>query len=250
MGWDNPPVPWDEFERRLSWRARSAGAPAAGPPPPGALTPPQAAARRRPRLPAEDAQRTDAPQADDARTGKQSGHHRQVTHLPRSQGARSAQQVPWAELHCHSSFSFLDGASQPAELVAEAARRGIEALAITDHDGMYGAAQFAQAAARSEEETGVAVGTIFGAELSLDLTGGHSAGPEGPRAGPRGRGAGPRGRGAGPGGRGAGPRGRSPAAPRAGDPDPAGQHLLVLARDSAGYRRLCQVISARTVGWR
>jgi error-prone DNA polymerase len=196
VGWDNPPVPWDEFERRLSWRARSAGPPAAGPP-------------------ADDAQRTDE-SADDARAAKQSGYHRQVTHLPSSQGARPAQQVPWAELHCHSSFSFLDGASHPAELVAEAARRGIEALAITDHDGMYGAAQFAQAAARSEEETGIAVGTIFGAELSLDLTGG----------------------------RGGGPGGRSSAAPRAGDPDPAGQHLLVLARDSEGYRRLCQVISA------
>ena len=113
---------------------------------------------------------------------------------------------------------------------------------------MYGAAQFAQAAARSEEETGVRVGTIFGAELSLDLTGGHSAGPEGPRASgqPRCRSAGPRCRSGGrpPGAPGASPRGRSPAAPRAGVPDPAGQHLLVLARDPEGYRRLCRVISA------
>ena len=123
--------------------------------------------------------------------------------------------MPWAELHCHSSYSFLDGASQPAELVAEAARRGIKMLAITDHDGMYGAAQFAQAAARSEEETGAGVGTIFGAELSLDLTSGHSAGPGGRHG-----------------------------TPRAGIPDPAGRHLLVLARDPEGYRRLCRVISA------
>ena len=56
--------------------------------------------------------------------------------------------MPWAELHCHSSYSFLDGASSPAELVAEACRQGVQALAITDHDGMYGVAQFAQAAAR------------------------------------------------------------------------------------------------------
>src|SRR6266851_6669101 len=55
---------------------------------------------------------------------------------------------PWAEMHCHSSYSFLDGASSPAELVAEAARLGLEALAITDHNGIYGTAQFAQAAAR------------------------------------------------------------------------------------------------------
>ncbi len=56
--------------------------------------------------------------------------------------------MPWAELHCHSACSFLDGASSPAELVAEAARLGVETLAVTDHDGMYGAAQFARAAAR------------------------------------------------------------------------------------------------------
>ena len=46
--------------------------------------------------------------------------------------------LPWAELHCHSNYSFLDGASRPAELVNEAARLGLSALAITDHDGMYG----------------------------------------------------------------------------------------------------------------
>src|ERR1700749_1419684 len=54
----------------------------------------------------------------------------------------------WAELHCPSSYSFLDGASSPGELVAEAARLGLEALAITDHNGMYGVPQFAQAAAK------------------------------------------------------------------------------------------------------
>src|SRR3954449_8277171 len=46
--------------------------------------------------------------------------------------------VPYAELHCHTNFSFLDGASHPEELVEEAARLGLEALAVTDHDGMYG----------------------------------------------------------------------------------------------------------------
>src|SRR5580658_1029630 len=55
---------------------------------------------------------------------------------------------PWAEPHGHSSHSFLDGAAAPGELVAEAARLGLETLAITDHDGMYGVPQFAQAAAR------------------------------------------------------------------------------------------------------
>ena len=69
--------------------------------------------------------------------------------------------VPYAELHAHSSFSFLDGASGPAELVEEAERLGLHALAITDHDGLYGIVRFAEAA-----ET-TAVRTVFGAELSL-----------------------------------------------------------------------------------
>ncbi|MBN8882688.1 MAG: PHP domain-containing protein, partial [Salana multivorans] len=43
--------------------------------------------------------------------------------------------VPYAELHAHSAFSFLDGASEPGELVDEAARLGLDALALTDHDG-------------------------------------------------------------------------------------------------------------------
>ena len=68
----------------------------------------------------------------------------------------------WAELHCHSSYSFLDGASTPAELAAEAARLGLAALAVTDHDGMYGVPQFAQAAARFP-----GLRTVFGAELTL-----------------------------------------------------------------------------------
>ena len=69
--------------------------------------------------------------------------------------------VAYAELHCHSDFSFLDGASEPETLVAEAARLGLEALAITDHDGLYGAVRMAQAA------KGTGVKTVFGAELSL-----------------------------------------------------------------------------------
>src|SRR6266566_1488902 len=71
--------------------------------------------------------------------------------------------VPYAELHCHTNFSFLDGASHPEELVEEAARLGLEALAVTDHDGMYGVVRFAEAAAA------VGMPTVFGAELTLDL---------------------------------------------------------------------------------
>jgi len=193
MGWDNPPVPWRELERRLSW-GTSARRAVGG----------EQAAEPRPRP---------------------------VTRLPagRASPAGEGPAAPaWAELHCHSSYSFLDGASAPAELVAEAARLGLAALAITDHDGMYGVPQFAQAAARLREQAGPGIGTIFGAELSLGPPPG-SGGSSGLR--PRGATA-------------ASPESRPSATPRTGMPDPGGRHLLVLARDPEGYRRLCQVISA------
>src|ERR1700754_5177966 len=74
--------------------------------------------------------------------------------------------TPYAELHCHSSFSFLDGASGPDHLVLEAIRLGLHALAITDHDGFYGAPLFAETA----QLHGNDLRTIYGAELSLGLT--------------------------------------------------------------------------------
>ena len=67
----------------------------------------------------------------------------------------------YAELHCHSNFSFLDGASHPEELVEEAARLGLAALALTDHDGFYGVVRFAEAARP------LGLPTVFGAELAL-----------------------------------------------------------------------------------
>ncbi len=71
--------------------------------------------------------------------------------------------MPYAELHAHSSYSFLDGASSPEELAEEAERLGLDALAITDHDGFYGIVRFAEAA------EALALQTVFGAELSLEL---------------------------------------------------------------------------------
>jgi error-prone DNA polymerase len=65
------------------------------------------------------------------------------------------------ELHCHSNFSLLDGASNPEELVARAAALGMPALALTDHDAVYGAPRFVSAA----REHGVR--PILGAELTL-----------------------------------------------------------------------------------
>ena len=74
---------------------------------------------------------------------------------------RARATVPYAELHVHSGFSFLDGASEPEDLVAEAVRLGLETIGLTDHDGMYGVVRMAQAA------QGTGIGTVFGAELSL-----------------------------------------------------------------------------------
>jgi len=83
--------------------------------------------------------------------------------------------VPYAELHTHSAFSFLDGASTPEELVEEAARLGLRAVALTDHDGLYGVVRFAEAARELK------VPTVFGAELSLsDIARTDAPDPPGP----------------------------------------------------------------------
>ncbi len=183
MGFGNPPIPWRELERQLSWRKPGQGTGHAGPD----------------RSPGDEGESDGQDQGD----GRDEAPGQPVIRLPVPAG-----EPAWAELHCHSSYSFLDGASSPAELVHEAAERGLTALAITDHDGMYGVPQFAQAAARLRQ-TGVALDTVFGAELSLDL-----------------------------------PRGSARAGTPRAVPDPAGRHLLVLARDPEGYQRLCRVISA------
>ncbi len=104
--------------------------------------------------------------------------------------------MAYAELHCHTNFSFLDGASHPEELAEEAARLGLAGLAVTDHDGLYGAVRFALAA----RELGLP--TVFGAELTLGIT-----------------------------------------RPANGEPDPEGEHLLVLAEGPVGYARLARAIS-------
>ncbi|MHB8470949.1 MAG: PHP domain-containing protein, partial [Gaiellaceae bacterium] len=70
--------------------------------------------------------------------------------------------MPYVELHAHSAYSFLDGASQPEELAARAAELGYGALALTDHDGVYGSLEFAHAAKH------LGLRAITGAELTLD----------------------------------------------------------------------------------
>jgi DNA polymerase III alpha subunit len=54
--------------------------------------------------------------------------------------------TPYAELHCHTNFSFLDGASAPDEMVERAVALGLTGLAVTDHNGLYGAVRFVSAA--------------------------------------------------------------------------------------------------------
>src|SRR3954465_9490458 len=102
----------------------------------------------------------------------------------------------YAELHCHTNFSFPDGASHPEELAVEAARLGLSGLAVTDHDGLYGAVRFALAA------RGCGLPTVFGAEMTLGIT-----------------------------------------KPANGEPDPEGEHLVVLAEGPVGYARLASAIS-------
>jgi error-prone DNA polymerase len=67
----------------------------------------------------------------------------------------------YAELHCHSAFSFLDGASPPDALLAEAHRLGYPALALTDRNGVYGSLAFAHAAQP------LGIQPITGAEVTL-----------------------------------------------------------------------------------
>ena len=122
---------------------------------------------------------------------------------------RPARHVEYAELHAHSHFSFLDGASSPEDMAAQAARLGLGAIALVDHDGLPGVVRAAKAAA----EAGIA--TVFGAELTLGLEPGAETAGTTPVV----------------------------SAPRTGVPDPDGEHLLVLVRDETGYRRLSAAIA-------
>ncbi|HUB76476.1 MAG TPA: PHP domain-containing protein, partial [Solirubrobacteraceae bacterium] len=77
-----------------------------------------------------------------------------------------AARAEYVELHCHSAYSFLDGASLPEELVERAAEHGYGALALTDHDSLAGALEFSACA----RELGLRA--ILGAELTVAGTAG------------------------------------------------------------------------------
>jgi error-prone DNA polymerase len=177
MGWQNPPIPWHELERRLSGRPNSG--------------------------------RDDGPDHDgmlgDGGDSPAWSRKRPAYRAHPSPSEPTQPTVAYAELHAHSSFSFLDGASSPEELAEEAVRLGLSALTLTDHDGMYGIVRFAEAA----EALGLPTG--FGAELGLDV----------PLATTQ---------------------AEAMIAARVGVPDPPGAHLLALARDPQGYANLSRTI--------
>ncbi len=118
----------------------------------------------------------------------------------------------YVELHAHSAFSFLDGASTPMELAAAAAAQGYPAFALTDHDGVWGSMEFAHAC------RGFGVRAITGTELTVAL---GPAGPVSDTSLP--------------------PTGGSPAS----SPPPGRNvHVTLLAEDETGYRNLCRLLTA------
>jgi error-prone DNA polymerase len=96
----------------------------------------------------------------DAQVHPDTPHRKRRKALPDATARRPAAKG-YVELHAHSAYSFLDGASQPEELAARAAELGYEALALTDHDGVYGSLEFAYAAKH------FGVRPITGAEVTL-----------------------------------------------------------------------------------
>src|SRR5712691_9555671 len=83
------------------------------------------------------------------------------TNRPLVHAVAMTQGTLYAELHCHSAFSFLDGASPPDEILAEAHRLGYPALALTDKNGIYGSLAFSLAAQP------LGIQAITGAEVTL-----------------------------------------------------------------------------------
>ena len=125
---------------------------------------------------------------------------------------RSSVPNDYVELHCHSSFSLLDGAALPEVLAARAANLGLPALALTDHDELGGAVRFAQATRE------VGIEGIIGAELTVGR--GLRAESRGLRA-----------------------EGENTAVlPTAHSPQPSA-HLLLLAETREGYGNLSTLIT-------
>ncbi len=202
MGFNNPSWSWSELEGALSDRGQ-----------------------QQPRAPrtGRDGRAPGSPSWNGGGDSPAWGRKRQPFEPPAdlAEADRCETRVRYAELHCHTNFSFLDGASHPEELAVEAARLGLEALAVTDHNGFYGVVRFAEAA------KAVGLATVFGAEITLTARRDgtlleHSVA-----------------------------RSESDTqmqidtglVPDAHAPDPAGTHLLVLADGPTGYARLSRILS-------
>ncbi|MET1231893.1 MAG: PHP domain-containing protein [Candidatus Limnocylindrales bacterium] len=154
----------------------------------------------------------------------------------------------FSELHAHTNFSFLDGASPSDELVARAMELGLDGLAATDHQGLYGAVRFVGAA----QEAGLR--PIVGLEVELlDAAVPDADGfvvPHRRRRRPGlkvGAGSAAEGRPVRPGIERQRPPGhrepRREELRRVRDRE-RGPHLVLLARDLTGYRSLCRMVSA------
>ena len=176
MGFNNPAMPWKELERRLSDR---------------------------------HSERTDRSHGGPKRNYVSNDVPIEKFSRPQ-ETQRTETVVPYAELHTHSHFSFLDGASSPEELVLEAVRLDLEALALTDHGGLYGVVRFAECA----REAGLP--TVFGAEITIDARQPKESSTRGAK---------------------------DSDSSRVGSVDPAGKRLIVLARHPAGYGSLSALIA-------
>ena len=118
----------------------------------------------------------------------------------------------YVELHAHSAFSFLDGASTPTELAAAAAAQEYPAFALTDHDGVWGAMEFAHAC------KGFGVRPITGTELTVAV-GPRVLSPTGPSR-------------------------RNGGSPPSSPPTGETAHLTLLVESEAGYRSLSRLLTA------
>jgi error-prone DNA polymerase len=110
---------------------------------------------------------------------------------------------PYTELHCHSAYSFLDGASLPEELALRARELGCEALGLTDHNSVSGSMELAVCADEHH------LRAIHGCEVDVAVDGGGEAGEDD----------------------------RAPGAPG------AVRHVTLLVRDARGWRNLCRIIT-------
>ena len=132
----------------------------------------------------------------------------------------------YAELHMASAFSFLDGASQPEDLVERAVELELPAVALVDRNGVYGAPRLHKAAKAA------GVRALVGAEVVLAEPGSESTiAPEAPAE--------------------AKPKKRSKdrtTRREANRRAASGQRITLLAKNARGYQNLCRLLTAAARG--